>query len=114
VACAVPAAVHAARQDLVPADGGGDLRPLRVDAIVAHQAASAAIFSRAAVHDVQRILVHQDPVARLTRLHGDDVGFAVADADQPVLAILVQAGPPAAGLRLDEQIEGAIVGMQPI
>src|SRR5262249_52292889 len=108
-ASAVPPPGHV----LEATEGGGEIHPLVAqDAVIAYQSETAAELTRAGVARVQRVLVDEDPVLLLADLDGDDVGLAVADADQPGLAVPVEAGAPASGLRLDQDGQLAGIGVR--
>src|SRR5215472_16066076 len=106
-------AVHPPGHVLEATEGGGEIHALVAqDAVIAYQSEAAAELTRAGVARVQRVLVDQNPVLLLADLDGDNVGLAVTDADQPRLTVLVEAGPPASGLRLDQDGQLAGVGMR--
>src|SRR5262249_33725343 len=106
-------AVHPPGHVLEATEGGGEIHALIAqDAVVADQSETAAELARAGVARVQRVLVDENPVLLLADFDGDDVGLAVTDADQPGLTVLVEAGAPASGLRLDQDGQLAGVGMR--
>src|SRR5262249_26215657 len=95
------------------AEGCGEIHALIAqDAVIAYQSETAAELARAGVARVQRILVDENPVLLLADLDRDDVGLAVTDAHQPGLTVLVEAGAPASGLRLDQDGQLAGVGVR--
>src|SRR2546430_11344720 len=82
------------------------------DPIVTDQAETATELPSTCIDRVERVLIDHDPVFLLADLSRDDVGLAVADADEARLPVLVSSDAPTAGLGLDQDHQLPGVGIR--